>query len=92
MFQRPFQRIIINNDNQLANLIIYIHRNPQKHGLVDDYRDWPYSSFGIVINDKPTFLRRDVVQELFGGDENIKIAHQKGKDLRSLHNHEWDNF
>jgi putative transposase len=47
-------------------LLVYIHQNPQRHGLIDDYRGWPYSSFGVLTGDQPTFVKRDVVREWFG--------------------------
>ena len=31
--------------SDLENHVNYIHYNPIKHGLVEDLRDWPYSSF-----------------------------------------------
>jgi putative transposase len=37
---QPFP--ILSND-------FYIHQYPQKHGLVTDFRNWPYSSYGSYL-------------------------------------------
>jgi putative transposase len=45
LFQHHFGRHEVTSDFYFAKLICYIHFNPQKHGFVADFRDWPYSSF-----------------------------------------------
>ena len=59
LFQRPFKRIEVVTDNHFARLLVYIHRNPQKHGFVDDFRDWPFTSYHNLRSQKPTTLLRD---------------------------------
>ena len=39
LFQDRFGRIQVTADAYFTNLIYYIHHNPQKHGLVDDFRE-----------------------------------------------------
>ena len=41
--------------------------NPQKHGFTDDYRSYPYSSYGALISTQPTRIQRDQVLAWFGG-------------------------
>ncbi len=76
LFQHPFGRVPITSDRQFWNVIAYIHQNPQKHGFVKDFRDWKYSSYGIILNEKPTVINRSEVMKWFG---------TKGEYL-SLHN------
>ncbi|RAI87025.1 transposase [Algoriphagus yeomjeoni] len=45
LFQRKFKRKLIDNDNYLSRIILYIHLNPIKHGLVTKAKGWKYSSF-----------------------------------------------
>ena len=45
LWQRRFWEHVINDMSDLENHVNYIHYNPIKHGLVEDLRDWPYSSF-----------------------------------------------
>ncbi|MGB9640335.1 MAG: transposase [Anaerolineales bacterium] len=70
LFQHPFGRKLITNDHQLWNVIAYIHQNPQKHRFVKDFRDWKWSSYGVILDDEPTKLGRAVVLDLFGGKES----------------------
>jgi len=87
LFERPFKRIPVTDSNYFARLLIYIHQNPQRHGLIDDYRGWPYSSYGIYIGEKATFVKRDVVRKWFGDVDELLDAHQtildvdKGRDF-----------
>ena len=76
LFQRPFGRIPVATDAYFARLIVYIHRNPQKHGFVDDFRDWPYSSYHALLSDKPTHLQRQAVLEWFNGAQNVAAMHR----------------
>ncbi|MBI5650247.1 MAG: transposase [Chloroflexi bacterium] len=48
LFQHPFGRIEIKTDEYFAKLVTYIHQNPQKHGLIDDFREWAYSSYNAM--------------------------------------------
>ncbi len=50
LFEGRFKRNLILNDQQLFQTIKYIHHNPQNHGLVKDFRIWPYSSYWNYIN------------------------------------------
>ncbi len=45
IWQRRFWEHQIKSENELQNIIRYIHNNPVKHGYVSDPRDWPYSSY-----------------------------------------------
>ena len=66
VFERPFKRIPVKDSPYFLRLLVYIHHNPQRHGLIDDFRDWPYSSYGVLTGSQPTFIKRDVVREWFG--------------------------
>jgi len=77
LFQHPFGRVMITDDLQFWNVIAYIHQNPQKHQFVDDFRDWKWSSYGIISAEKPTKLKREVVLGWFGGKEQYLKLHQE---------------
>ena len=49
LFQEHFARIEVTPDAYFTNLIFYIHHNPQKHGFVKDFREWPCSSWRIPV-------------------------------------------
>jgi putative transposase len=76
LFQRPFGRIEITGEDYLIHLVTYIHQNPQKHGLVPDFRSWSYSSYHAILVTDSTRLQRDVVLSWFGGCDNIHLSHK----------------
>lgn len=84
LFQRPFGRIPVTSDAYFVHLVTYIHQNPQKHGLVADFRAWSYSSYQAHLSDKPTRLQRDDVLAWFNGPEGFKMAHRHQADTHLL--------
>jgi putative transposase len=76
LFQHPFGRVPITTDGQFWNGIAYIHQNPQKHKFVKDFRDWKWSSYGVLLSDKPTKLQRDTVLDWFGGKDGYLKLHE----------------
>lgn len=84
LFQHPFGRVPITTERQFWNVIAYVHQNPQKHGFVNDFRDWKYSSYGIILDGKPTILQRSVVLDWFGGkDEYFRLHSDWVSDAQS---------
>uniref|UniRef100_UPI00404AA2C8 transposase n=1 Tax=Flavobacterium sp. TaxID=239 RepID=UPI00404AA2C8 len=79
LFQEHPKRIKIENEKYLMNLLLYIHLNPVKHKISDNFKNYPYSSFKIYISNKPTNLKRDYGLELFGGKENFIFQHHESK-------------
>lgn len=75
LFQRPFGRIEVTSDSYFARLVVYIHRNPKKHGFVDDFREWPYSSYHTLLATQPTRLKREEVLGWFGSSRDLVEAH-----------------
>ncbi|MBN1220854.1 MAG: transposase [Anaerolineae bacterium] len=84
LFQRPFGRIPVTSDAYFVQLVIYIHQNPQKHGLIDDFREWPYSSYRALFSDKPTRLKRDIVLNWFDGPRQMERLHRRGVNEAQL--------
>ena len=80
LFEHPFERKEITSEQHLLRLITYIHRNPQRHGLVGDFRDWPYSSYHALCSTWPTHLRRAEVLAWFGGPAQLAAAHRRPGD------------
>ncbi len=76
LFQHPFGRVPITSDRQFWNVIAYIHQNPQKHKFVTDFREWKYSSYGIILSEKKTGLNRCAVMEWFGSNDQYLELHK----------------
>ncbi len=75
LFENPFERKLVDNDSYFTYLVAYIHRNPQTHGLIDDFRDWPWSSYGAMVSSQKTQVLRADVLEWFGGRDGFIDAH-----------------
>ncbi|MEI7596924.1 MAG: hypothetical protein WCK02_14335 [Bacteroidota bacterium] len=84
LFQRPFKRIQINSTDYLSNLVYYIHSNPQNHGIIDDFRQYPWSSYNGIIAGKPTKLQKDSVMNWFGGKEDYIDFHKAKANFNGL--------
>jgi len=76
LFQRPFGRRRIESQSQLIYTVIYIHRNPQKHGVIADFRRWSWSSYPALQGQVPTHLVKQEVWGWFGGREAFINAHK----------------
>lgn len=76
LFEEPFLRIPVNDNAYLTTLIMYIHTNAEKHGFVDDFSDYPFSSYRIHLSDDPTELERKDVIDWFGGRDTFERMHQ----------------
>jgi putative transposase len=72
LFEEPFKRKLVDNDAYFTNLVQYIHYNPQKHGFVDDFRTYHYSSYSAHLSQKPTKLKREEILAWFGNEQNYK--------------------
>ncbi len=81
LIESPFKRKLITSDQYLINLIIYIHQNPEKHALIDQFSKYNFSSYQSILSNSETLLRRDEVIELFGNKENFILSHQKAIDF-----------
>lgn len=77
LFEQPFHRKGVGDDAYFARLVVYIHLNPQRHGFVDDFRDWPWSSLAALLGSGMTLLERATVLGRFGGAENLAKAHRE---------------
>ena len=76
LFQRKFKRKQIDKESYLSQVIIYIHQNPKKHGIMEDFTKWKYSSYQALISSKPTNLERDYILHWFGGIDQFRKNHQ----------------
>jgi len=84
LFEHPFGRVPITDDRHFWTVIAYIHQNPQKHKFVKDFRDWKYSSYGIILSTKHTIVKRDKVMQWFGNkDEYLSLHNDWVADAQS---------
>jgi putative transposase len=82
LFQTPFKRVLIDNDQYFTNMVYYIHANPKKHGFISDFREYQWSSYKRMLIVKPTKLRKREILEWFGGkDAYLKFHEFEDRDL-----------
>jgi hypothetical protein len=84
LFETPFRRIEVTSERYFVRLTHYIHWNPQKHGFVDDFRDYRYSSYHALLSDRPTHLRRDEVLDWFHGRVEFTALHDTLTDEKEI--------
>ena len=84
LFEKPFKRKPVTNNRYFKMLITYIHQNPQRHDLIADFREWPYSSYQMMLNDKPTQLARDTTLSWFECSRNLVSYHDTTADFKGI--------
>jgi putative transposase len=75
LFQTPFKRALVDSNNYFTQLTYYIHTNAQHHDLAKDFRDWPWSSYGSILSEKVSKLKKQEVLDWFGTKEKYKDYH-----------------
>ena len=65
IFQRRYWEHTIKDEEELNNQINYIHYNPVKHGLVNNVKDWLYSSFH-------KFVKLGLYENNWGAEKDIE--------------------
>jgi REP element-mobilizing transposase RayT len=83
LFETPFHRKLVDSDAYFQRLVVYIHANPQKHGFVDDFRDWKWTSYNALYTDKTTHLERAAVIDWFGGRQLPYSIHDPVQNQQS---------
>ena len=66
LFLNNFKRILVDDESYLKRLIFYIHYNPEKHEIIEDFRDYQFSSYRAYLSNKPSKISREEVLEYFG--------------------------
>ncbi len=85
LFQEHLHRIKIDTEEYFRELLFYIHLNPEKHGIFNDFSKYPYSSYRDLTGLEDLLglvsvgLDRTEVIECFGDRENLIYCHKKRK-------------
>ncbi len=86
LFQKNFKRKEVDSEEYFRHLVRYIHWNPQLHKFVDDFKEYPNSSWGEYqfSDTSGTILNTQKTVQLFGGLENFMVAHSEIPDQTDL--------
>lgn len=82
LFVRNFKRILIEDDEHLKYLFFYIHYNPEKHGICNDFKNYRFSSYKAYRSDDFSEISREFGLELFDGKEYFLDYHNYFHDER----------
>lgn len=77
LFNRPFKRLSVQNENHFTTLVIYMHLNPIKHNITENYKDYSWSSYQSIVTEKPTRIERDEILNWFGNKKAFISAHNE---------------
>jgi REP element-mobilizing transposase RayT len=75
LFESPFERKLIDDDNYLTSMVYYCHYNPQRHEFVKDFKDWEFSSYHSILENNNNIIASQKVLDWFGGVFAFKNAH-----------------
>ncbi len=86
LFLNPFKRVEVNTEEYLKRIIFYIHFNPQKHKLTDNFKDSIFTSYQSYISDHITELKREYIFDIFGSKDEFIEYHQYFHDEIKIKN------
>lgn len=86
LFAHPLVRRKADNDRQNRRPIACIHRNPQRHDLAADFRDWPFSSRHVYAsNIEDGITTKSRFPSIPGGWELWKTSSRRANGLGIPH-------
>jgi putative transposase len=84
LLQKRFKRTPIESTDSLQRVVIYIHSNPLRHNMRQNFTNYQYNSYQSLISDKPTKLKRNELFKWFNGRDNFITFHnEKNISLKS---------
>jgi REP element-mobilizing transposase RayT len=84
LFQKRFGRKPVDSTTYFMRTVCYIHCNPQIHGFVNDFRDYPYSSYHVLLGESIPQICGGEVLDWFGGSKSYEEVHRNYMDERSF--------
>jgi putative transposase len=81
LFQKNFKRKPVSSESYFVSLVAYIHRNPQKHGICNDFKEYPHSSYGRILLPAKSRLMKEDVLAWFGGLDTFRQFHEYDEKL-----------
>ena len=72
------------SEKYLCQLILYIHRNPVKHGISDRCDNYPYSSYLPILAGENRKVKYDFVLRIFDDKENFIFVHKMEPDEKLI--------
>lgn len=83
LFDPKYKRLEITSQDYLQYVIFYSHYNPEKHGVVKNFKGYRYSSFKALSGNAKTRINRELVMEIFEDKESFSNYHDVLHEERS---------
>lgn len=88
LFEDRFKSEVVEDEKYLLTVVRYIHQNPLNAGMVEDIKDYKWSSYGEYI-DKTIITDTDFVLDIINNDRKKAISmfknfHQKESNNKCL--------
>jgi putative transposase len=77
LFIRSYNRKRIESDSYMRKVVLYIHSNPVKDGLVKTFQEWNFCSYNQIISSDCSFITPDYTISMFGDLENFIFVHNQ---------------
>lgn len=84
LFQYKFKRKEVSSDEYFYNLMEYIHQNPQKHRIIDDFKQYKFSSYQAIIIGGNTKLEKSKILNWYDTLENFIHCHNVDIDIEKI--------
>jgi hypothetical protein len=75
LLTRNFRRVEILDEKYLLNVIKYIHTNPVKHGIIQEFSSYIFSSFNDILLAQNPYVNSRRVIEFYGGYNSFLDFH-----------------
>lgn len=76
LFESPFERKLVDDEQYIMSMIWYCHRNPLHHGFVDNLRDWEFSSYHSILANDNSIVATEEVLKRFGNISKFEESHR----------------
>lgn len=80
VFAQKFKHVLIEDEAYLTKLVYYIHYNPARHHIVEDWRNYAWSSYRRILTNVKSRLEVDFLMDWFGGKDDFIKYHQMKHD------------
>ena len=79
LFEKHFKRKRIQDESYLRNVIVYIHTNPERHRITNDFSTYIFSSYSLFLSKRKYFSnlihKKEEVIALFNDLDNFIYVH-----------------
>jgi len=75
LFENPYNRSRITSEDHFRRIVAYIHWNPQKHKLVECFKDYKYSSFSSYLSDEKDWISCEKFNQYFKSKYDLLDYH-----------------